>query len=114
MLSFDIDRCRRNVQAADTADLLDRVTVYRAELEPGAIPIIELELSKRGFAAEAIAQHAMAGTEGLLRAEKGFVRKCSFCPRPAVAEDRGWHRLWGVLPVFPRTFRRCVEHRGGN
>jgi hypothetical protein len=36
---------------------------------------------------------------------------CSFCHRPAVAEGWGWHRLWGLLPVFPRYYYYCSEHR---
>ena len=31
----------------------------------------------------------------------GTAVRCSFCHRPAVAEGWGWHRLWGVLPLFP-------------
>jgi len=28
-----------------------------------------------------------------------------------VAQRWSWQKLWGVLPVFPRLFYYCEEHR---
>ena len=36
-MQFDIQRVRANIRQASTEDLLDRVTVYRAEMEPTAV-----------------------------------------------------------------------------
>jgi hypothetical protein len=111
-LRFDAERVARNVRQADTEDLLDRVTVYRQEMEPEAIPLIEAELRSRGVTAEDIDAHARRHEGRALARPEGTAEKCSFCHRPAVAEAWGWHRLGGLLPVFPRRFRYCAAHGG--
>jgi hypothetical protein len=109
-MEFNIDRVRNNVRSASTEDLLDRVTVYRAGLEPEALPVILEELRLRGVSAQAIVEHEkLRGTVAV--DENGTAQKCSDCTRPAVVREWGWHQLFGKVPVFPRLFWRCEEHR---
>jgi hypothetical protein len=112
MLEFDAARVERNVRSADTRDLLDRVTAYRAGMEPVALAMIEAELDRRGVDATAIRRHAEEETATVLLRPEGFAFRCDFCPRPAVERRWAWHRLWGVLPVFPRVFYYCRQHAG--
>ena len=94
-----------------TEDLLDRVTVYREEMEPEAVFAIEEELFRRGVTPAQIEEHRQRREEEGLWRPEGRVVRCSLCSRPAVGERRGWHRLWGVLPLFPRTYAYCAAHR---
>lgn len=105
------DKIRANAAAATTEDLLDRVTVYRAGMEPEAIEIIEAELRRRGVTAAAQVEHR--ARRGTPIEAGGLPRRCERCDRPAVWRGWGWHRLWGVLPVFPRRRSLCQEHRPG-
>jgi hypothetical protein len=110
MLAFNRECVLANVRNADTEDLLERVTAYRAGMEPEAIEMIEAELLERGVAAvEIAALEERWRLEGVLL-EDGAVAKCSFCPRPAVKQGWGWHRLWGMLPLFPRQMHYCTDH----
>ena len=54
MLWFDLNQVRQNAKAATTEDLLDRLTVYRAGMEPAAIEVIEAELDKRGIGEQVV------------------------------------------------------------
>jgi hypothetical protein len=112
-MHFDPQRVWDNVRQADTEDLLDRVTVYRAGMEPEAVDIIEAELRRRGVRADAIDAHACDRGRDVLAIPDGTAQMCSFCRRPAVAQRWGWHWLWGKLPVFPRHFAYCARHRPG-
>jgi hypothetical protein len=111
VFSFDPGRVIANARKSDTEDLLDRVTVYREGMEPEAVEIIEAELRARGVGQEEIAAHAARHAGEVKVGEDGVAEKCSYCRRPAVARGWGWQRLWNVLPVFPRLFRYCQEHR---
>jgi hypothetical protein len=108
-MRLDLERVRQNVRAATTEDLLDRITVYRAGMEPAAIEIIETELDRRGVGEAEIAGHAQRRAGALTRG--GIARRCSRCPRPAVQRCWGWHRLWGKVPLFPELKYYCEEHR---
>ncbi|MCC6416755.1 MAG: hypothetical protein IT429_00730 [Gemmataceae bacterium] len=110
MFRFDATKVQENARKATTEDLLDRVTAQRDGLEPEAVEIIERELRARGVRAEQIADHAERYRE-VVRAADGLTARCCFCHRPAVARRWRLHRLWGVLPVFPRPFYYCAEHR---
>jgi len=111
-MEFDLNRVRANVQNATTEDLLDRATIYRAGLEPGALPVILEELRARGVTPEVIVAHE--GTRGdVLLDDTGTVQKCHRCHRPAAVREWGWHRIFGRLPIFPRAFYLCEEHRTG-
>lgn len=109
-MDFDPERVRENVQKATTEDLLDRVTVYRAGLEPEAVVIILEELKARGVTPEAVVAHEEKRRE-VIADEGGIARVCAWCDRPAVVREWGWHRLYGKVPVFPRPFYLCEEHR---
>jgi hypothetical protein len=110
-MQLDLERVRKNVRQASSEDLLDRVTVYRAGMEPEALPIIEEELTRRGFDEWDIELHAIDRGREVIPLEDGTALRCSFCDRPAVLQAWGWHRLWGRLPVFPRFFSYCGVHR---
>jgi hypothetical protein len=110
-MRFNRDRVQDNVRQATTEDLLDRVTVYRAGMEPEALDMIEAELDKRGVGQADIDAHAALRRRDSLLLDDGTAAQCSFCHRPAVAEGWGWHRLWGVLPLFQRSYYYCAEHR---
>jgi hypothetical protein len=109
-MRLDLEKVRANVRAAATEDLLNRVTVYRAGMEPEALDIIERELRQRGISPDAIAEHERTRGKEVLFDSEGIARKCYRCPRPAVAESLEWHRLWGLLPVFRRRIAWCAEH----
>lgn len=107
----DPERIRASIRAATTEDLLDRVTIYREGMEPEALDLIEDELRQRGLTRDDIAAHERRRRESVLFDSSGIARKCHRCYRPAVVETWGWHRLWGVLPLFRRRFAWCEEHQ---
>jgi hypothetical protein len=111
MLPFDADKTLRNARLASTEDLLDRVTAFRDAMEPEAVEIVEMELRRRGVGPDQIEQTRQDRAGKLIRDRSNLPARCSFCSRPAVERRWGWHRLWGRLPVFPRRFTYCVEHR---
>jgi hypothetical protein len=113
MFEFNAERVRANVREATTEDLLDRATVASDGMEPEALDIIEAELRRRGVTREDLEAHADRRRSGLPPGE-GPPPRCSLCGRPAVRRGWGWHRLWRVLPLFPRPMAYCAEHaRGG-
>jgi hypothetical protein len=111
MMTLDLDRLRANVRDATTEDLLDRVTVYRDGMEPGALQVIDAELRARGVTADDIAAHEARRAEGLVRGPDGRPRVCARCGRPATWEGWTWGRLWWLIPAFPRWAALCDEHR---
>ncbi|HTU19440.1 MAG TPA: hypothetical protein VMG10_15375 [Gemmataceae bacterium] len=102
---------RANVRQAATEDLLDRATVYREGMETEALDIIEEELRVRGVSRDAVAEHERKRREDVHFDSQGIALKCHRCRRPAVVESWGWHRLWGLVPLFPRRFAWCEEHK---
>jgi hypothetical protein len=121
MLAFDPRRVQENVRKATTVDLLDRVTVYRAGMEPEAIEIIEGELQDRGVYRGQIEAHAAQRQREQVLTREGIAVSCSFCYQPAVAQGWGWHWLSitmggkrrRLMPLFPRFFHYCAAHRPG-
>jgi hypothetical protein len=109
-MQMDPERVRENVRRASTEDLLDRATVYREGMEPEALAIIDAELRERGLSDFDVAEHAERRRARVLFAPEGWALKCEHCHRPAVGQVRGWHRLFGVVPLFPRWFCYCAEH----
>ncbi len=97
-------------QESDTEELLDRATVFREDMEPDAIRIIEAELSRRGYTEDAILAHAKNRCESNIVGDDGTALRCSLCDRPAIVEDRDWFRVFGKLPIFPRSVRYCELH----
>lgn len=108
---FDLDRVKANARQATTEDLLDRITVYRAGMEAAALMVIEEELRARKIGGVEIEAHAERRRRESNFLPDGTAVRCSFCPRPAAAEGWGWHWLWGLLPMFPRFYYYCSEHR---
>ena len=111
MMGFDLRRVAEFIRRADTEELLDRVTVYREGMEPAALDLMEGELDRRGVTRADIAEHAAERWRSAIRLPDGTALRCSFCARPAVVQARGWHRLFGVVPLFPRLFASCEAHR---
>ncbi len=101
----------RFVRSAETDDLLDRVTVYREGMEPAALDLMEGELDRRGVTREQIAEHDARQRAVAIMRPDGTARRCELCDRPAVVREWGWHRMWGRIPTFPRTFFHCAVHR---
>src|SRR5262245_34131280 len=88
MLEFRADRVRDYAHRATTEDLLDRVTVFRAEMEPEAADIFERELRSRGLAVPEIEAHAARREEEVVLRSDGLAATCHRCGRPAVRG--GW------------------------
>jgi hypothetical protein len=109
-MQVNAERIRANIRAADTEDLLDRATVYREGMEAEALELIERELHQRGIDSAAIAEHERKRRDTVLFDCEGVALKCQRCPRPAEVETWGWHRLWGLLPLFRRRFAWCAKH----
>lgn len=96
---------------ATNEELLDRVTVYRDGMEPAALDLMEGELDRRGVTREEIAEHDARARAAVILRPDGTAKRCERCDRPAVHQHRGWHKLYGFLPVFRRTFCLCEDHR---
>lgn len=111
MVDFDAERVRINVRNATTEDLLDRVSAYRAGMEPEAVDIIEAELRSRGITVAEIEGHAQLRELHAYLLPDGTAAPCSYCRRPAVGHRWDWYRLWGLVPVLPRYVFLCEEHQ---
>jgi len=109
---MDLNLVREHARKASTERLLDRVTIYRDEMEAAPVEIVEAELRSRGVDHNQVVAHlAMRERDGLLRRDDGTVIPCSHCTRPAIETRRKWHRLWGwFVPLFPRNFYLCKKH----
>ncbi len=109
-MEWDPQTVLLNIRKADTDDLIDRVTVYRAGMEPEAIALIEDELHRRGVKEGEIDAYLQKCRLECLFQPDGIAKMCSFCRKPAVRQAWGWHRLLGKVPVLPRYLRYCKEH----
>src|ERR1700682_6494336 len=101
MFELDINRVRSNVAKATTADLLERATVYREEMEPAALDIIETELRRRGGSYQEQAAFGEAHEKTVLHHPDGSAVRCHLCPRAAVGVHWDWWRWFGMVPVIP-------------
>jgi hypothetical protein len=127
---YDADRVARNVIRADLEDLLDRVTAYRAGMEPAAIASIEEELEREGVTNQMVREYEDWCRRNVIYLDDGTAAKCTFCYKPAVQQGWGWYR-WSFslpwlrrvigergwlkrfsVPVFPCHVRRCIRHGG--
>ena len=109
-MELDLDRVRDNVREAETEDLLDRATVYRDEMESEALTLIEEELDNRKVSDAQREQHRRSRANILHDADGRPVR-CRECWRPAVVKLWRWHRLFGLVPVFPEVRSLCEKHQ---
>ena len=111
MLKFDSQKTLVEIRTAPTNDLVDRITAFRQGMEPAAIEMIEQELHGRGVSQPEIDARAEECRRDCLFDATGTAVVCSRCRRPAVTEVLAWHRVFGVLPLFPRRLCYCKEHR---
>src|SRR4051812_450623 len=93
-MKLNLKRVAEYIRAAATEELLDRVTVYRAGMEPAALDLMEGELDRRGVTREEIAEHYAKRRETAIMLPDGTAIRCHFCERPAVAQKRRWHRAF--------------------
>ena len=111
-MHWDDEKLRLNIRHADTDDLLDRVTAFRAGMELAAIALIEQELHQRQVSAAQIAEHREAIVSECVFHADGTAKMCTFCRKPAVREAWSWHKIMNTIPVFPRLLRHCKRHAG--
>ena len=109
-MELDLDKVRANVRQAETADLLDRATVWRDGMEPEALEVIEAELRRRGVRADEVEAHARRRAETTIVRRDGLPAVCYRCGKPAVARRWVWGRRWRFGPPFPRRAGVCEEH----
>jgi hypothetical protein len=110
MLRFELKAVAEYTRKATTEELLDRVTVYRAGMEPVALDLMENELDRRGLTRDEIARHDADRRQTAIILPDGTALRCSRCDRPAVFRGWRWHRLFGRVPVFPRRVALCGVH----
>ena len=109
-MDFDLHSVAEHIRSAKTEELLDRVTVYREDMEPAAVDLMENELARRGLTSERIAEHERARRESALVEADGFVKRCAFCDRPAVTRAWTWHRPHARPRLFPQRLNFCEVH----
>jgi hypothetical protein len=114
MFKLDLNRVRANVTKATTADLLERVTVYREGMEPAALDVIENELRLRGVSYEEQSAFGETHDKAVLRGPDGSPVRCRLCHHAAVEMRWGWHRLLGIMPIFPQRYPYCQRHGPDN
>jgi hypothetical protein len=110
IVELNIERVRENAKIATTEDLLDRVTAFRAGLEERALEVLEEELLSRGIGNDEIRAHSEELGRTVLWESPGLALRCHRCTRPATRLDWRWHRLFGILPLFPRQLPCCPKH----
>lgn len=110
MLDYDEQKTLLNIRKADNEDLLDRVTAFRAGMEPEAVALIEQELHRRGVTQAQIAERLELCQRECVYHADGTAKKCSLCRKPAIQETAGWQKLFGLIPVFPRPMCFCKDH----
>src|SRR5437016_694870 len=106
---IDNEKVQANISAATDEDLLDRVTVYREGMEPWALALAEAELRQRGIGLDEQERHEAERRQALVFDATGLPVKCERCGRPAAEQRWSVHRLWGLLPLFPRRVALCNE-----
>jgi hypothetical protein len=109
-MRLDLKTIAKRMREAETEELLDRVTVFRDEMEPAAVDLIEGELARRGVTDGEKADHEHRRRERLVLRADGTAVRCSFCRRPAVVQARGWFRVLRFLPLYPKLFAYCELH----
>lgn len=111
-MQLDLRKVAEFIRGASTEELLDRVTVYREGMEPAALDLMEGELDRRGVTREYIADHDEERRATAIMLPDGTAVRCSFCFRPAIIQAKGWHKIFGRVPIFPRLYSRCAIHSG--
>lgn len=114
MIEYQEQKVIVNIRQADSDDLLDRITAFRNGMEPEAIDLIERELQRRGVTPAQIAERSEQCQRDCVFHADGTAKKCARCRKPAVREQWSWHKLFGLLPLFPRPMCFCKEHAAIN
>jgi hypothetical protein len=109
-MELDLQKVEANAREASLEDLLDRVTFYRAGMEPAALVVLEKELRRRGVTAAQEREHEERLERQVLWEKPGLATQCRFCRRPAVRRARRWRRLFGLIPLFPYEVPCCSTH----
>jgi hypothetical protein len=109
-MEFNLKRVAEYIRGAETVELLDRVTVYREGMEPAALDLMEGELDRRGITREEIAAHDADRRRTAIMLPDGTAMRCRFCNNPAVVRAWRFHRVLGIVPVFPMWFAFCAFH----
>jgi hypothetical protein len=110
-MKLNLRRVAEFIRRADNEELLDRVTIYRAGMEPAALDLMEGELDRRGISREEIAAHHEERMHTAIILPDGTALRCNFCSRPAVIRARGWYKMFRRVPIFPRFFAYCANHK---
>ena len=113
MTDSELSRVSEFSRTAQTEELLDRVTAFRADHDPAAIRLFESELRKRGISREEIVRRDEETRGTVLTRRDGTAIRCFFCDKPATETVWAWHRLWGKVPLFPRSMAVCADHLPG-
>jgi hypothetical protein len=109
-MELDLDRVRSNAKEAETEDLLDRVTVFRGGMDEEALPVLEAELRSRDIGEDQVQAHFESLELVVMWERPGLAYRCAFCERPATQQEWRWHRLLGLIPIFPRLVFCCPAH----
>ncbi len=109
-MDLDLQKVLENIRQADTDDLIDRITAYRAGMEIDAIDMIEQELHRRRVRQSEIDDYRAECVRECLFNADGAAKMCSLCRKPAVEERWAWHRIMGTVPIMPRRMRFCKTH----
>ncbi len=112
-MKLDLKRIAEFSRRADTEELLDRVTIFRDDMEPAALDLFEGELMNRGITRAELQTHETERLSVVLYTDTGAVARCSYCDRPAVRMRSGWYRVFWRVPVFPRLMPCCTIHAPG-
>ena len=113
MSESELEKVAEFSRTANTDELLDRVTAFRADHDSEAIRVFERELRNRGIGREELERRTVEMQETVLKTANGAAIHCYFCDRPATVRIVAWHRLWGKVPLFPRPMSVCGEHVNG-
>jgi tRNA 2-selenouridine synthase SelU len=112
-MNLDVERVRENAARSSTEDLICRVTVFRAGMEPEALVVIEDELERRGVSRDELDRRWRELSASALRDAQGQPLRCAHCDRPAIARRREWWRLLRLIPLFPWDAPVCAAHSPG-
>lgn len=118
MTDRELECVRENARGATTEDLLDRVTAYRAGMEPDALAVIEEELAGRGIGPAQVWAYVKEHGANVLVDENGVALMCSYCDRPAIfvqlepdLQVMLMSLLCGQASLVTGYRRYCADHR---
>ena len=119
MFEVILDRIAENIRRMPTRELLDRLTAYRAGMQPEAIIMMEQELEQRGVSRETIAAHETAVNEVALSDAHGCahsmqqVRTAGHRPMLGLASTlRGLADLARAILLLCGSLTACRQRRG--